>query len=51
MPDVPQIKTFINAYDDKDHTQVAVLDKLEGKSEFHGVSPLDAFGGFADSHI
>ena len=51
MPDVPQVKTFINAYDDKDHTQIAVLDKLEGKSEFHGVSPIDAFGGLADSHI
>ena len=51
LPDVPQVKTFINAYDDKDFTQVAVLDKLEGKSEFTGVSPIDAFGGLPDSHI
>lgn len=51
LPDVPQIKTFINAYDDKDYTVDAVLDKLEGKSEFTGVSPVDAFGGLPDSHI
>lgn len=51
LPDVPQVKTFINAYDDKDFTLDAVLDKLEGKSEFTGVSPLDAFGGLPDSHI
>ena len=51
LPDVPQVKTFVNAYDDKDFTQVAVLDKLEGKSEFTGVSPIDAFGGLPDSHI
>lgn len=51
LPDVPQVKTFINAYDDKDFTLDAVLDKLEGKSEFTGVSPVDAFGGLPDTHI
>lgn len=51
LPDVPQVKTFINAYDDKEFTLDAVLDKLEGKSEFTGVSPLDAFGGLPDTHI
>ncbi|AKK12002.1 glycoside hydrolase family 3 protein [Corynebacterium uterequi] len=51
LPDVPQVKTYINAYDDKDYTLTAVLDKLEGKSEFTGVSPIDAFGGLPDSHI
>lgn len=51
LPDVPQVKTFINAYDDQDFTLDAVLDKLEGKSEFKGVSPVDAFGGLADCHI
>ncbi len=51
LPDVPQVKTFINAYDDKDFTQDAVLDKLEGRSQFTGVSPIDAFGGLPDSRI
>ncbi len=51
LPDVPQVKTFINAYDDKDFTLDAVLDKLEGRSDFTGVSPIDATGGLRDSVI
>lgn len=51
LADVPQVKTYINAYDDKDHTLRAVLDKLEGRSEFTGVSSIDAFCGFPDTRI
>lgn len=51
LADVPQVKTYINAYDDKDHTLRAVLDKLEGRSEFTGISSVDAFCGFPDTRI
>ncbi|QWW19999.1 hypothetical protein I6B53_02485 [Schaalia sp. 19OD2882] len=51
MADVPQVRTFINAYDDKEHTLVAVLDKLEGRSQFTGVSPVDAYCGFPDARV
>lgn len=49
--DVPQVKTYINAYDSKPVTLDALVDKLEGKSEFHGVSPVDAYCGTVDTHI
>lgn len=32
LADVPQVKTFVNAYDNQDVTIEAVLDKLEGRS-------------------
>ena len=51
LADVPQVKTYINAYDDKEFTIDAVIDKLEGTSEFKGVSPVDAFCGFIDARI
>ncbi|MDO4259112.1 MAG: glycoside hydrolase family 3 N-terminal domain-containing protein [Actinomycetaceae bacterium] len=51
MADVPQVKTFINAYDDKEHTLLVLVDKLEGISEFKGISPVDAFCGMADTRI
>ncbi|QOR46870.1 beta-hexosaminidase [Trueperella pecoris] len=51
LADVPQVKTYINAYDDKEFTIDALLDKLEGLSEFTGVSPVDAFCGKIDTRI
>ncbi|MDO5671549.1 MAG: glycoside hydrolase family 3 N-terminal domain-containing protein [Actinomycetaceae bacterium] len=51
LADVPQVKTYINTYDDREFTLEALLDKLEGKSEFVGVSPVDAFCGFEDTKI
>lgn len=51
LVDVPQVKTYINAYDDKDFTLEALVDKLEGKSEFKGVSSVDAFCGTPDTKI
>nr|NLD40843.1 beta-hexosaminidase [Actinomycetales bacterium] len=50
LPDVPQMKTFVNAYDAHEHTVTAVLDKLEGKSEFQGTPSTDVFG-LPDSHL
>ena len=49
LADVPQVKTYINAYDSKDFTLKALVDKLVGKSEFKGVSPVDAFCGLLDA--
>ena len=49
--DVPQIKTFVNCYDANEATVDAFLDKLEGKSGFTGVSPVDAFCGMLDTRF
>ncbi|MDO5721717.1 MAG: glycoside hydrolase family 3 N-terminal domain-containing protein [Actinomycetaceae bacterium] len=49
--DVPQVKTYINTYDDKPFTLTALVDKLEGKSEFVGISPVDAYCGKPDTYL
>ena len=51
LADVPQVKTYINAYDDNAVTLEALVQKLVGKSEFKGVSPVDAFCGFGDTRF
>lgn len=43
--DAPQIRTYINAYSNHDGMIRAVVDKLLGKSEFKGISPIDPFCG------
>lgn len=43
--DVPMIKTYINAYSNHDYAIEAVVDKILGKSEFKGISPMDPFCG------
>lgn len=43
--DVPMIKTFINAYTPNKETIEAVVDKIMGRSEFTGKSPVDPFCG------
>lgn len=51
LVDVPQIKTFVNCYDANEATVDAFLDKLEGKSGFTGVSPVDAFCDLLDTRF
>lgn len=51
LADVPQVKTYINAYDGKEITLALLIEKLMGKSEFKGVSPVDAYCGFNDTYI
>lgn len=51
LADVPQVKTYINAYDGKKPTIELLVEKLMGKSEFKGISPVDAYCGFFDTHI
>lgn len=49
--DVPRIKTFINTYNSNDSVLEALIEKLMGRSEFKGVSPVDAFCGKWDTHL
>lgn len=51
LADVPQVKTYINCYDKNDNTLAALVEKLVGKSEFKGKSPVDAFCGMADTRL
>jgi beta-N-acetylhexosaminidase len=51
LADAPAVKCFINAYDSQPTTLKLLLEKLMGKSEFKGVSPVDAFCGFVDTQI
>lgn len=46
--DAPMIKTYINGYCNSEYVIEAVMDKLMGKSEFKGKSPVDPFCGKAD---
>ncbi|MCP1111044.1 glycoside hydrolase family 3 protein [Ohessyouella blattaphilus] len=43
--DVPMIKTYINCYSNNDFVLEAVVEKITGKSEFKGMSPIDPFCG------
>ena len=51
LQDVPRIKTYINAYTATRTTIELVIEKLMGKSEFKGVSPVDAFCGLPDTNL
>lgn len=50
LADVPQVKTYINAYDKSDATLDALVDRLVGRAPFTGVDPVDSFCGLADTH-
>ena len=47
--DVPMVKTYINCYSNNDACLEALVNKLIGKEEFYGVSPVDAFCGKWDT--
>ena len=49
--DVPRVRTFINAYHSTPIVLQAVVDKLMGRSEFLGKSPVDAFCGKWDTKL
>lgn len=51
LQDVPRIRTYVNAYTATRATIELTLDKLMGKSEFTGVSPVDAFCGLPDTNL
>ena len=48
LMDIPMVGTYINAYTETRYTCKAVLDKILGRSEFKGVSPVDPFCGMWD---
>lgn len=50
LADVPQMQTYINTYDAKKETLRQLVEKMVGRSEFTGTSPVDAFCGFVDTH-
>jgi beta-N-acetylhexosaminidase len=51
LQDIPRIRTYINAYSASQATVDAVIGKMFGRSEFKGISPVDAFCGLMDTHL
>jgi len=41
--DVPMVHTYINAYTNNEYVLENLMDKIMGRSEFKGKSPVDAF--------
>lgn len=51
LADMPQVGTYINAYDGMETTLKALAAKLAGESEFSGVSSVDPYCGLLDTEI
>ncbi len=52
LADIPQVRTYINAYDSKPYTLDALVEKLiSGPDAFVGVDPIDSFCGLWDARI
>lgn len=51
LADVPAVKTMINCYDSQESTICALIDKLIGKEEFTGKSPVDVYCGLIDTRL
>jgi beta-N-acetylhexosaminidase len=51
LQDVPRVKTFVNGYTSTEHVVEALVDKLLGKSQFRGISPVDPFCGYWDARL
>lgn len=52
LADIPEVRTYINAYDSKSSTMDALIEKLTaGKNAFTGTDPIDSFCGIWDSKI
>ncbi|MGN0807477.1 MAG: glycoside hydrolase family 3 protein [Candidatus Coproplasma sp.] len=49
LQDIPAVKVFVNAYTPTKVNLCAALSKIFGRSEFKGVSPVDAFCGLEDT--
>ena len=49
--DFPRAKTFINCYSNNESTINALIEKLCGRSEFKGISPVDPFCGKWDARL
>ena len=51
LVDVPRVRTYINTYNSTDTVLDALMDKLTGRTEFSGKSPVDAFCGMWDAKL
>ncbi|MBQ8207685.1 MAG: beta-hexosaminidase [Clostridia bacterium] len=52
LADIPQVRTYINAYDSKPSTLDALVEGLiSGKDAFRGKDPIDSFCGLWDARI
>lgn len=52
LADIPQARTYINAYDSQEQTFDALIEKLmAGKDAFKGIDPVDAFCGLWDTRL
>ena len=52
LADIPQVRTYINAYDSKPSTMDALVDNLiAGPDAFKGKDPIDSFCGLWDAKI
>ncbi len=51
LVDVPQVRTYINCYNGTQSVIDALMEKLMGKSEFTGISPVDPFCGKWDAAV
>ena len=52
LADIPQVRTYINAYDSKPSTMEALVDNLlKGPDAFKGKDPIDSFCGLWDAKI
>lgn len=49
--DVPMVGTYINAYSSNEYVVEALAEKLTGRSEFKGTSPVDPFCGLWDTRL
>ena len=49
--DFPRVRTYINCYSGNTQTVDALMEKLLGRSEFKGKSPVDPFCGKWDAHL
>lgn len=49
--DLPMVPTYINTYNDSKLALEITVEKLMGKSEFKGVSPVDAYCGRWDTRV
>ena len=52
LADIPQVRTYINAYDSKPSTMEALVENLlSGPQAFRGSDPIDSFCGLWDAKI
>jgi len=51
LMDVPMVSTYINAYSSSEYVVSAVIEKLLGRSDYVGKSPVDPFCGLWDTRL